>query len=566
MRGATKPILIISFTLGLLALALLFVIETEPLATVEGAKVAELLKPFPWVSATNESQLAGHSFSLVRDENFPELALQPEVPFNPEAEQGLFETDIAQFIRRQGSRTLRDAQARYFSMQEFDYDEYRYRKEAPVFKSWGPLPYAPVHKLPAEAHGAPFAQNFLADAGFQADLDELSHSELTLNEEVQLFQNGQALAPMKALVEHAKKFLFINMLAVACDGASEGLLESIEAKARAGVDVRLIVHTNYALLSIPCLRRLRLAKISIVKTKTHSSYLVSDQDEVLIGSESLARMFFNSTGFNFLDRDMMLRVKGPIATEVIRNFLSVWDENRTTEDGEIGDYVQFYKAKLTYELRKGLRGQHNYRKWLGDATPRALCRFAAQRPGGRLTGLSDLLMALVKKSKTRITASGVSIGRIPLTLALRDAAAAGVQVDFLGNGWEGGNGELTMVLDKAIQDKLSRGSLGFAKVLNLLRSSDMHTQARNRFHSYQDFVSEPRFTVWNYFNFLHYKAWSFDRYGVWVGSANANEQAFTNFNESGVFCIDAQLSNTFASQLALDLANSVPLPKGTMKR
>ena len=566
MTGATKPILFIAGALGLLALALLFVIETDPMASVPGIGVAAMLKPFPWVEQVEAAKLAERSFSLVRDENFPELALQPEVPFKAEVEQALFETDVTEFTRRQGERTLRDAQVRYFSMQEFDYDQYRYKKEAPVLKSWGPLPYAPIKQLPVAAAGPAFSKNFLADASYQAELDELTHSDLTLNEDVQLYQNGQALQPMKELVAHSKKFLFINMLAVACDGATEELLHAIEEKSQAGVDVRLVVHTNYALLSIPCLKRLRRANIQIVKAKTHSSYLVNDQGEALIGSESLARMFINSTGYNFLDRDMMLRVKGPIAADVLKNFLSVWDANRSASDRSIADYVGTYKNQVASELRNGLRGQQNYAGWLNSAAPRALCRFAAQQPGGRLTALSDLLMSLVTNAKQRISASGVTVGRIPLTLALRASAAAGVQVDFIGNGWDGGNGELTMVLDKAIDDRLSTGSLGSAKLLSLLRLWDMRTQSRNRFYSYQDYASQPHFTVWNYFNFVHYKAWSFDRYGVWVGSANPNEQAFTNFNESGVMCIDARLAAAFSTQLALDLANSVPIPKAAAGR
>ncbi|MBI3554678.1 MAG: phosphatidylserine/phosphatidylglycerophosphate/cardiolipin synthase family protein [Deltaproteobacteria bacterium] len=563
MKGATKPILFISATLGVLALALLFVIETEPLATVEGVKVLELLKPYPWVAAAADSRLLSRQFLLKRDNDYPELALQPETPF--EAEQRLFETDVREFTRRQGEHSLRDAQLRYFSLQEYDRNEYRYRKEAPVFKSWGPLPYAPIRALPPAAAAAPFARNFLASVAYQEQLDELTHTELTSNEEVQLYQNGLAAPVMKALVQRSKKFLFINMLAVACDAATEELLAAVEAKARAGVDVRLVVHSNYALLSIPCLKRLKWAKVSIVKAMTHSSYLVNDQGEVLIGSESIARMFFNSTGYNFLDRDLMLRIKGPIATDVIQNFLQVWDDNRAGGDPEVTQYIQAYKMNLALEASRGLRGAQNYGKWLSGA-PRALCRFAAQRPGGRFTALSDILLSLVRKSKERITASAVTLGRIPLTLALREAAAAGTQVDFLGNGWDGGNGELTMALDEAIQDRLSGGNLGFAKILNWLRASDMRTQARNRFYSYQDYAGEPHMRIWNYFNFVHYKAWSFDHYGVWVGSANPTEQAFANFNESGVLCIDSRLAESFASQLSLDLANSVPLPAKNMGR
>ncbi len=395
-------------------------------------------------------------------------------------------------------------------------------------------------------------------------LDELTTSEMTLNSNVRLFQNGDALAAMKSLVENSKKYLFVSMLSVICDDSTEDLLQSMEQKAKTGVDVRLTVNRQYSILSWSCLNRLKKSGIDVLKNSTHSSYLINDQDEVMIGSESFSRMFFKSNGHNGLDRDLMLGIQGPVATDVLKNFLSIWDRDRSSENRDILPGIREYNDKITHEIRSGARGQRNYQKWLASDSPRGLCRFADQKPDRSSTGISKLLEALIQNSKKRIFFSGVTIQNNPLLVPLHEAARRGVVVDFFGNGWIGGNGELTMFLDELIQEQKEKGNLRVAQLLDWLKIRDMDQQASKRLQSYKELLVSPRITVWQYSGFVHYKAWSFDHLGVWVGSANPTPASFENFDESGVLCIDSKLSENFAQQVSADLANSSPLQPETM--
>ncbi|MBI3544719.1 MAG: hypothetical protein HY075_15725, partial [Deltaproteobacteria bacterium] len=194
--------------------------------------------------------------------------------------------------------------------------------------------------------------------------------------------------------------------------------------------------------------------------------------------------------------------------------------------------------------------------------PRALCRFAAQKPGRRQTGISDLLTSLSAHARSRIVFSGVKLGNPPVVAALKDSK---VPVEFIGNGWDGGNGELTMVLDELAEKSEARGWLRVGNAFQKIRLADQRSQARQRYASYADFLSGSR-VVWASFNFVHYKAWQFDHEGLWLGSANPTEDAFSGFYESGIYCLDAKLAEAADATIALDMANSIPIRSENVDR
>ncbi|MEQ1878271.1 MAG: phosphatidylserine/phosphatidylglycerophosphate/cardiolipin synthase family protein [Bdellovibrionia bacterium] len=355
--------------------------------------------------------------------------------------------------------------------------------------------------------------------------------------ETKLFHDGGAKEPLGKVIENASKYLYMEWLSVACDSATEPFLKRMEEKAASGVTVRMIVNKTYSWLSYPCLRRLEKAGIEIVKAPTHSSYIVNDRDQLLIGSQSLARMFLNSTGTNGLDRDSMLYHDGTAARDAAREFALNWEENRSSSH----ESVEPVPRKVAHQSER--------------------CWFLAQKPGGAKRDIETSLLQLARGANKSIFLSGVKIserkdadtpsGRLLRTLKLK--ARGGLPVEYMGNGPEGGNGELTMVLNEWIQESPYRP---VREGLRLLRDWDSRRTTAKHDKAYRDFLTEPNMTVWNYAGFLHYKIWSFDSESVFIGSANLHDESWNDYYESGVLCKDKKLARELEKKLALDRANS----------
>ena len=366
-----------------------------------------------------------------------------------------------------------------------------------------------------------------------------------LSAETKFYHDGDVKEPLASVIESASKYLHMEWLSVACDSATEPFLKQMEEKAAAGVGVRMIVNKTYSWLSFPCLRRLEKAGIEIVKAPTHSSYIVNDRGQMLIGSQSLARMFLNSTGTNGLDRDSMLYVEGTAARDAARDFASNWNGNKASS-----------QARIEPPAHK-------------DMKPTEHCYFLSQKPNGAKRDIENALAQFTLTAKKSIFLSGVKIsgrkdadspsGRILRSLKLK--ARAGVTVEYLGNGPEGGNGELTMVLNEWIQDSPYRP---VREGLKLLRDWDSRRTTEKHFSSYRDFLTEKNMTVWNHDQFLHYKIWSFDKETIFVGSANLHDDSWNDFYEAGVLCRDRKLASQLEKKLALDRANSSVFGKSVL--
>ena len=518
--------------------------------------------------------LAARSWLVVQGP-FPELfvlkrsgeltASNPEsAKFDSAREQSLLRFDPEAFKIAFGAATLREAQLK--------------SSETPLpiakLRAWGGLPYPPLDGVPEteEGESPEFSTLAYAHPDFQRRLDDATVSELTRNSAVELHQNGSTLQPLLGLVRRATKFVFGNFLSVVCDDATEPLMSALEERAREGLDVRLAVNGKYARLSGSCLERLEKAGIAIARGPTHSSYLVSDRDEVMIGSQSLARFFFRADGRNFLDRDAMLYARGPVATDTAADFLRVWSADAKADARKpAAAWIDAIKSKRAEEQRSGLRGPGAYASWLGEANPQGLCRFAGQSPEaeGR-EGITKLWSAMTRASRDEVRFTAVRI-EMPAAedannpasdvfRALEERGRAGVEIDFVGNGPASGNGELTMVLEEWIEQGLTAGKW-WAHPLRWIQKVDAEAKAASHDREYRRFLKLPNAYVWKHFNFMHEKAWSFDRHAVWIGSANLDASMLGGYYESGVLCMDSRLASDFSKGWVLDRINSVPMTR-----
>lgn len=384
----------------------------------------------------------------------------------------------------------------------------------------------------------------LAQAPILAKADAWSQYSLqagalaTSQNKVQLYQNGQAQEPLKNLISNANKFLFIELLSIDCDAATEPFIQLLESKAKQGAAVHLIVNKMYSLFSRSCLQRLEKAGVQIQKQKTHASYWINDQNELLIGSQSLARMFLLADGRNFLDRDLMAYAQGPVATEAALDFIEAWNEP-----------LPLIKSRLleSRQLQVPTKNQEG------------LCFFLSEDPNKGLKSLSNTLQYWTSLAQKEIFFSGVKLeaGELPLTQQIREsllkAKERGLSVSYLGNGPQGGNGELTMVLNEWIAKYPF-----FSGLLTWLRDLDSRQRVKKHFAEYEKYSGLP---IFMYDQFLHYKVWNFDNESLLIGSANLADESFNKFYEAALFCRDKNLSLEWKKAQELDLSFAKPFKK-----
>lgn len=406
------------------------------------------------------------------------------------------------------------------------------------------LPRGGINKsLPMLAGVSPKALS----PSLEKSLKENLENPLVPVQELKLLQNGDSYFPMIALINHAEKYLFLNFLSVTCDDKTEEMIRAIESRAKDKVDVRLVVNKGFALLSKSCLTRLENSGVKILKTKTHASYLFNDKKEVILGSQSIARMFFNADGFNSLDRDMMISAKGIIVSQLLKDFVSTWMQVQP-EDSSL---QKLYSESLSWKAEPS----------------KSLCTVASQRPKDGISDLEKVLLLAAKENKDELYFSGVKVemGNHEMGRLLQEKSLKGMQVHYIGNGYLSGNGELTMVLNEWDR-KLKSSFFSFlAPLVQGIKVWDMRRVAMENKKYYDQLIGGSLIKVWNYFNFIHHKVWLFDGPAFFVGSANFDNENFNVVSDAGFFCVDQTVHDQLKKELLRDIQNSVnynPLNQG----
>lgn len=399
------------------------------------------------------------------------------------------------------------------------------------------LPAGGIDKtLPSVKDAVPGA----ISADLEKALQENLENKMVPVSGLKLYQNGETWTPIMATINNAEQFLYLNFLSFTCDDKTEPLVKALEEKAKQKTDVRLIVNKGFSLLSRSCLQRLEQSGVKIVKTKSHASYMVNDKNELMIGSQSIARMFFNADGFNSLDRDMMIYARGSIASQAVRDFASTWIEEKNHET----ELQKIYLKTL---------------EWMDEGQASSRCVFISQRPKEGMRDYETAIYQAVKLSQKEILFSGVKVHAVDSETGqlLREKSMKGLPVTYLGNGYLSGNGELTMVFNEWI-DQLGNTAFAFtAPLVEGIKLWDNRRTAIENKKNYDKLVADSKIQVWTYFNFIHHKVWLFDGPSFIVGSANLDQKKFSEVTDAGLFCADPVVYNQLKAELLRDQRNSV---------
>jgi phosphatidylserine/phosphatidylglycerophosphate/cardiolipin synthase-like enzyme len=510
---------------------------------------------------------------------------------NHDYTQGLFETDVLAYNSAQDAPDFLGAKETFYSRLKFFPELQKHERPYPYLNGWLSLNHSPlkVLSLPLNAYvsqfGTPPEASVPSDyfsTDFQTEMDQTTGTGLTFENELHLLQNGSAIKEKIRLVQEAKSYVLAAVMAVSCDPSSMPLIEAMIQKARSGIPVYLMIERFYgATLFKGCARRMKREGVRVLEVNDkwkkqslysffHAKFWVTDHQEAIIGGQNVASFENLSTGYNQFNRDTDIRVQGPAATDLALEFFRIWSEHQIPDETLIHIHEEA-RNKVEIQKRGHLRGRENYAEVLNSQTSRmnGVCRVLVQSPYNRNLSIAKVLETHIAHARHSIflTTPEVKFSldhekTTPLDSfyeTLKERARSGVPVEFLSNGLDGGNGELTAALRMGLEHALTYGLRLKALFYQHILSFEPRNNARDHRNYLVDLHRTPNLRTWTHFNYIHAKQAYLDRIVTVVSSLNLDLPSVERNTEAGIVCMDERLSKEMEPQLALDLGNSVPV-------
>jgi phosphatidylserine/phosphatidylglycerophosphate/cardiolipin synthase-like enzyme len=547
------------------------------------------------LSATNGSVRPTQESFLAFKINQRKREATPILPEdNPDLIHSLFETDVEMMIRHAGTEDFVSAKKKYYGSQTYNRLTQRYSRSYVYPSDWMSLNHNPIRKLdlPMGVYGQQFvpleekviAHSPLITTEFNQKLDTITGTELTAGNKMRLLNNGEFSYREKVrMVKEAKKFFHSVVMVQYCDESNSEIVDAMIEKARSGVDVRLMVEAVWtkAVLN-KCLKKLRAGGVKVTLgggffnpktmfTVHHTKFWIRDGEEAIIGGQNMHDFENNSNGFNNHTRDKDVHVTGPAVTDMLREYIRIWNHERGT-DPTMDQYKSVVAKLETQERARGLRGKELYDQWLNQEVSSipGVCRVLIQ--GTKTTStpmiITNAYIEMIKNTKYSMIINTPTLRynenkanrqyNSKIVKGMLDAAKNGVKLDMISNGPDGGWGEAGYQL-RALAKKLRRkGKPGIAKIFEGMDSLMANVIGRIQRNDLAELIKVPNVDSWMYFNHLHSKQMMFDHIVTSTGSFNLDVHSYKN-HESTMICIDKDLADQSLKGFVSDIVNSVPV-------
>ncbi len=520
--------------------------------------------------------------------------IEPVEPVGPEWVQSWFDLDPAQYVSHSGARDFLDAKTLRYQAAKFDFSSRTFVFDRPRLSDWGNLDHPPVRTIEAkdrtlflaETDFRPSGSNPRLSPEFQRALDRLSGSVLTRGNQFQVFRDQEVIQKLTELVGRARKVIWGSALLFSCEEETRPLVAALQAKAREGVEVRLMLdQTLQSLQSGDCVKTLRGSGIQVVLVPgmlTHGSAFhvklwMRDFDEGLLLGANLIGVQTKATGFNHLFHDTALHLVGPAVTDLADRFFDFWKTYgpAVASDSLLHQEIETLKDA---EVKSGLRGPEFYESWFSrdrslDLGPHpGFCRIVTQDRHQVRDRVSESLGEYLKTAEKRVWFNSVrrdfhrmdrqtekSDRRVLLALIDR-SARSGVQVEMMVNA-------VNHPFTPYLTPNAGVGSLkgrGFINHLAYWKVKLSSLKALREGAAFFESVrkSAPHFRVWSYFDYSHVKNLIMDDDFTLAGSYNPMDERSADDAEIAAFCQDRELNQTVSNDLLRDLVNSAPYPFG----
>ncbi|HXG01543.1 MAG TPA: hypothetical protein VNL69_12175, partial [Bacteroidota bacterium] len=309
----------------------------------------------------------------------------------------------------------------------------------------------------------------------------------------------------------------------------------------------------------------------------HNKIWIKDGDEAILGGMNILNYENYGDGFNFLNRDTDILVRGPAVTNLLQRFVELWKQYDTQNRPiALGEYT--LATRLAAERAAGVRGREHYARWLGDPSTRmnGICRVAVQGNKAEPHKIVMLLLRYLEAAQHSFYMKSPEIDfdlkrkseyiDILAALMKEKASNPNFYLAYITNGFDGGVGESSAFLRSRVHDAKLKGDSFWEDMLTPLVDEEGRGVNRRVRRIIRPLV-EARVNGFQYFNYIHAKEVYFDRLLVGISSWNYDVYSSDNNHESAIFCLDENLRQQIERQTVLDLINSVPiLPESTPPR
>jgi phosphatidylserine/phosphatidylglycerophosphate/cardiolipin synthase-like enzyme len=582
-----------TLALGLLFLSPVFAQETLPvlgsIATHTDLGTYLLAHTNGAVRPTKESFLA---FKINHVKNVA-VPIIPE--WNPDLIHSLFETDVVKYIQNAGAEDFVSAKKKYYRSQTFNNSTQQFSRSYVYPSDWHSLNHNPIRKidLPTEVYGQHFQpldaksieQSPLVGLEVNRKLDRITGTEMTAGNKLRLLNNGQVSFKEKVrMVKQSKNFFHAVVMVQYCDESSSEIVDAMIERARAGVDVRLMtesVWTNIILKK--CLAKLRNGGVKVTLGKGffnprtmftvhHTKFWIRDGEEAIMGGQNMHDFENTSNGFNNHTRDKDVHVIGPAVTDMMRQYVRIWNHEQKRPDPTMTQYLNVVARMEAAERAEGNRGTELYQQWLG-------------RPAGDIPGVCRVLVQGTKTSDTPgiITKAYIEImnnakysmiinsptfryketkqnahDNSAIIRAMIEGSKRGLNIDVISNGVDGGWGEAGHQLRLFALKLRRKGKPSWAGLIEKLDKVVAVFIGRSNRKNLANAVKGSNVDVWLYFNHIHAKQMSFDHIMTSTGSFNLDQHSYKN-HESTMICLDKKLADESLVSFVSDIVNATPI-------
>lgn len=514
--------------------------------------------------------------SVVQDRNglqfefdLGKMRIDPVQDISPETVQKLFRFDVEGFKRKMGASSFDEAKTKYYAQTKFDRVRLDYERAILLFSDWRSLIHPPFFSQPEKlGEGGRSDSPFWGDEYHRA-MDAGTSTELTQSNQLRLLVNNVSYFEKLRQIKSAEKYVFVSVMSF--DSTPEGLriIDALTAKAQQGLDVRVIMEKVWGKLSYrKTIKRLRAGGVKVALADDflrvgrnqglfHSKYFVVDGVRGVVGGQNLVARSHLATGYNHWNKDLDVRVEGPMVTDMLEDYGKLW-KRFTREDLPI-EYKRIVLANKEGERLAGLRGSENYTRWLSRKAP-GLCRFVSQGPNEDEYKVSKAYYETFVRAQeeVQLTTQIANFEKNPkdepkwstkLYDTLKERAGNGVAVRIITNGLDGG------FLKPAVKLKTRLGK-AYQRALSDV-TGYLHTLIRRK--KQEILARAPGVEVWHHFQYIHAKTALVDRTVAAVGSYNFETYSAESSYETALFCQDSQLSDELRADMKLTTANSTPL-------
>ncbi len=513
---------------------------------------------------------------------------------DPTLIHSLFETDVERLIHNSNSTDFTEAKKKFYKAQVFDNRTQQYTKPYVYPSDWHSLYHNPVQKfdLPNSTYGKQFEplapseirKSPLLNPALHHRLDALTDTEMTAGNKTHLLSNGENSFKEKLrMVKESKKFFHSVVMVQYCDDRGSEIVDAMIERAQAGVDVRLFVESVWTNLVLKkCLVKLQNGGVKVTLgngffnprtlfTVHHTKFWIRDGEEGIIGGQNMHDFENTSTGFNDHTRDKDIYVTGPAVTDMMKEYIRIWNHQRSSDDPSMEPYKAIVAEKQEAERQEHLRGPALYESWLNHEVSDipGVCRVLVQ---GTATSSEPSIIAkayieILKNVKFNMFVgtptfrytenSKNAFDNSQIIRAILEGADRGVKVDLISNGVDGGWGEASFQLRKFAQDLRSKGRVGIAILMEKFDRIMAIFNSKSQHKYLSKVVNGPNTDVWLYFNHIHSKQMMFDDIMTSTGSFNLDSHSYRN-NESTMICLDKKLADESMTGFMSDIVNSVP--------